>query len=169
MKGVSRIVPTLASTVLIALGGLTILLAVYFLAVRPPLLPEDLRYIATDAQAISPAMRDWLSVVFHTWGGFIAGYGVMLAGTGLFLRSRRSGWLVGGTVLSLLIAFGRFLYSNIILGSDYLWFIAALFILALAASCLLLAMALGAAAPAPNASDPLGVAVPRRRPNPPNR
>ena len=82
-------------------------------------------------------MRDWLTIVFHTWGGFIAGYGVMLTGTGLFMLSGRKGWLVSATVLGLVVVFGRFLYSNIILGSDFLWIVGALFALALAASGLL--------------------------------
>ena len=138
MKPVSRTRPDLAGGVLIALGALTMGLAMYFLAVRPPLLPEDLRYVGGNPQALSPALRDWLDIVFHTWGGFIAGYGIMLTGAGLFMLTGRNSWLVRATALSLLIVFGRFLYSNIVLSSDFLWVIAGLFALALAATSLLM-------------------------------
>ena len=121
---------------MIALAALTVGLAIYFLAVRPPLLPEDLRYIGGNPQALSPALRDWLGIVFHTWGGFIAGYGIMLTGAGLFMLTGRNSWLVRATALSLLVVFGRFLYSNIILSSDFLWVVAGLFALASAAVCL---------------------------------
>jgi hypothetical protein len=113
-------------------------IAIYFLAFRPSLLPEDLRYIGGDPQALSPELRDWLGIVFHTWGGFIAGYGIMLAGTGLFMLTGRNSWLVRATALSLLIVLGRFLYSNILLSSDFLWVIAGLFALALVAASLLI-------------------------------
>ena len=55
----SRTRPALAAGVLIALGILTTGLAIYFLAVRPPLLAEDLRPIGGNPQTLSPVLRDW--------------------------------------------------------------------------------------------------------------
>ena len=135
---VSRIRPALVGGVLIALGVLTMGLSIYFLGFRPPLLPEDVRYIGGNPQALSPALRDWLGIVFNTWGGFIAGYGTMLTGAGVFMLTGRNSWLIRATALSLLIVFGRFLYSNIVLSSDFLWVIAGLFALSLAAIYLLI-------------------------------
>ncbi len=51
--------PVLAAAVLVALGILTMGLATYFLAVRPPLLAEDLRHIGGNPQTLSPVLRDW--------------------------------------------------------------------------------------------------------------
>ena len=45
-----------------------------------------------------------------------------------------------------MIAFGRFLWSNLVLHSDFLWFIALLFLLALTAAIMLM---LAARRPAP--------------------
>lgn len=128
----------MAGGVVIGLGAITIAVAFYFVALRPPFLPEDLRYIGGNPQALSPALRDWLGIVFHTWGGFIAGYGIMLTGAGLFMLTGRNSWVVRATALSLPIVFGRFLYSNVLLSSDFLWVIAGLLALALTAACLLI-------------------------------
>jgi len=77
------------------------------------------------------AFVDWLGIVFSTWGGFIAGFGIVLLGIGASLLSRRTLWLYLGTAAGVLVAFGRFVISNILLGSDFLWFIATMFVLAL--------------------------------------
>ncbi len=59
---------------LIGLGG-------YFMFLRPPLLPEDLRYLgssATEVEMLSPHLASWLRNVFTVMGGFMAGCGVLM-------------------------------------------------------------------------------------------
>ena len=59
---------------LIGLGG-------YFMFIRSPLLPEDLRYLgssATQVEALLPNLALWLRNVFTVMGGFIAGCGVLV-------------------------------------------------------------------------------------------
>lgn len=123
------------------LGVLTLAVGVYFLVLRPALLPEDIRYTGIDPNSLTPAFIDWLGIVFSTWGGFLAGFGVTVLGVGVFMLSGRAVWLYLGAAIGVLIAFGRFLLSNIIINSDSLWLIASLFVLAIVLSILLLVAA----------------------------
>ena len=55
-------------------------LGLYFIAVRPPLLPEDARFMeatATQIQVAVPGLEAWLKQVFTVMGGFMAGTGVL--------------------------------------------------------------------------------------------
>lgn len=65
-----------------ALGVFTLGIGVYFLFLRPSLLPEDIRHTGIDAATLPVAFVDWLGIVFSTWGGFIAGFGIVLLGIG---------------------------------------------------------------------------------------
>ena len=56
---------------LIGLGG-------YFMFLRAPLLPEDLRYLGlstTQVEMLLPHLAPWLRNVFTVMGGFMAGCG----------------------------------------------------------------------------------------------
>ena len=128
----------LSGILLLALGLLTMGTAVFFLVLRPALLPEDIRHTGIDPGTLPPAFLEWLGTVFRTWGGFIAGFGVLLLGIGGFLLSGRARCLYWATAIGAVVAFGRFLFSNILLDSDFLWFISALFALAAATAISLL-------------------------------
>ncbi|KRA50423.1 hypothetical protein [Pseudoxanthomonas sp. Root630] len=128
----------LSGILLLVLGLLTMGTAVFFLVLRPALLPEDIRHTGIDPGTLPPAFLEWLGTVFRTWGGFIAGFGVLLLGIGGFLLSGRARCLYWATAIGAVVAFGRFLFSNILLDSDFLWFISALFALAAAAAISLL-------------------------------
>ena len=118
------------------LGLLTMGTGVYFMLLRPPLLPEDMRYIGLSNEA-PRALLHWISIVFRTWGGFMVGLGSCLFGIAGFFFTRRDAWLRLGVGVGLLFGFGSFLASNIQLHSDFLWFIASLFVVALFAAILL--------------------------------
>ena len=118
-------------------GVLTVERGIYFLGLRPPLLSEDILFIGVAPDVLPPPLLDWLGIVFRTWGGFIAGFGALLMGIGTFMLTGRARWLYWATALGILAAFGRFFISNIVLRSDFLWFVAALFLLAVAAAVLL--------------------------------
>ncbi|KQY80870.1 hypothetical protein [Pelomonas sp. Root1444] len=66
---------------MITLNGLWIVgLGLYFIFVRPALLPEDVRYIGLEPAAIRaqlPGLERWLGHVFIVMGGFMAGAGVL--------------------------------------------------------------------------------------------
>ena len=128
----------LSGILLLVLGLLTMGTAVFFLVLRPALLPEDIRHTGIDPGTLPPAFLEWLGTVFRTWGGFMAGFGVLLLGIGGFLLSGRARCLYWATAIGAVVAFGRFLFSNILLDSDFLWFISALFALAAATAISLL-------------------------------
>ena len=119
------------------LALLTIGVGVYMAFLRPPLLPEDLRALGVDATSLPPSLLRWLSVVFTTWGAFITAFGVLLLGIAQTLSGARTDVLRWATALGILIAFGRFPWSNILLQSDFLGFIAPLCVFALATAILL--------------------------------
>jgi hypothetical protein len=120
-----------ASAVLCSvLGLLTIGTGVYFAALRPAMLPEDQRLTSVSIASLPPAYAGWLSIVFRTWGGFMIAFGVLLLACGIYLQTRTSLWLRGGIALSVIVAFGMFLVSNLQIRSDFLWYIVSLFMLA---------------------------------------
>lgn len=97
------------------------------------MLPEDVRVTGVAPDVLPTAFLGWLTVVFRTWGGFVTGFGIMLGGFGVTLLTGHANASRWGIMMGVAIAFGRFLYSNIVIGSDFLWFIALLFGLAVAA------------------------------------
>lgn len=120
-----------ASAVLCGLLGiLTIATGLYFAVLRPAMLPEDQRLTGVALASLPAAFAGWLSIVFRTWAGFMIAFGVLLAATAGYIRTANPRWIHGGVALSVLVAFGFFLASNIQIRSDFLWYIATLFALA---------------------------------------
>ena len=67
LKPYSSIVLSLAGIILAGMG-------MYFIFIRPPLLPEDMRYMASSLQNVNdniPGLANWLQKVFYVLGGFI--------------------------------------------------------------------------------------------------
>lgn len=82
----------ISSLLLGTCGAWLILLGAYFIFLRPPLLAEDLRYIAiTEAYAGSavPALAGWLKLVFIVLGGFATSSGVALTYLSIWILPRR--------------------------------------------------------------------------------
>lgn len=128
----------LTGGLLTILGVLALGTGVYFLGIRPPLLPEDIRFTGIDAATLPQPFLDWLGIVFRTWGGFITGFAIVITGIGVATLSGDAKWLRYCTAAGVLVAFGRFAYSNVVISGDYLIFIASMFIVALTAAGLLL-------------------------------
>lgn len=117
-----------------ALGVLTLGLGLHFLFVRPAMLPEDSRFTGVAPAELPARMSDWLRIVFRTWGGFLAGFGVVLVGVAAYLFTAPRVLLCWAAALGVFVAFGRFLFSNLTIRSDYLAFVAVLFGLAVVAA-----------------------------------
>jgi len=117
----------LGAALLMSLGVLTTSTGVYFLFFRPAMLPEDIRFTGVQPQFLQPQMIEWLRIVFHSWGGFMVGFGVLIMAVAIYLFTGRPSFLRAGVVASILVAFSRFLASNVALHSDYLWFVGVLF------------------------------------------
>ena len=130
---------TKAAVVLsVALGLLTIASGIYFAVLRPPMLPEDVRRTGLSPDLLPAAFSEWLSIVFRTWGGFMVGFGVLLASNGMFLFKGNRLWLRAGLAAASVFAFGSFLVSNVEIRSDFLWYVALLFSVAVTLAIALL-------------------------------
>ena len=113
----SSIVLTVAGVALIGVG-------LYFIALRPALLPEDMRYIGLPAiqfDAVGPHFEAWLTQVFRVMGGYVLATGVLtvtLAATSFraHLWSAAIGALIGGAT-----SIGLMAVVNFVIDSDFKW------------------------------------------------
>ena len=106
---------------LIGLGG-------YFMFARPPLLPEDLRYLGSSAiqiEVLLPNLASWLRNVFTVMGGFMAGCGVLM----VFVSVRALPQYLQGTGIALgcagLLTVVTMSWTNFALDSDFKWLLLA--------------------------------------------
>ena len=127
-----------AAAVLLTFALLTMGTGIYFMALRPPLLPEDLRFTGLAPADVPARLLPWLAVVFRTWGGFVVGLGLCIAGYGAASWMNQPAWSRVSAALGVLFAFGSFLASNIQLRSEFLWFIGLLFVGAVACAVVLI-------------------------------
>lgn len=116
--------PTYAWRALMVGGVALIGVGGYFLFLRPPLLPEDGRYMGMslpDVMAAVPGLRNCLPKVFTVLGGYIASVGVLtcyVAGSGL--RTRTPGALAAAS-LSGAMSVGLMVAVNFAIHSDFRW------------------------------------------------
>ncbi len=113
-----------ATWLLAGCGTWLIALGLYFAVMRPPLLPEDPRFIGTTLAQIRagvPGLENWLSRVFIVMGGFMAGAGVLtvfVATTAIRLGLKGTSWALA---LSGALTVGLMSASNFALHSDFRW------------------------------------------------
>jgi len=109
---------------LIACGTWLVGLGFYFIVLRPPLLPEDMRFMGTTIEHVRsalPGLEGWLGKVFTIMGGFVAGTGVLMvfvARTTVPSGARGTGFVVavaGVLTVALMSA------TNFVLQSDFRW------------------------------------------------
>ena len=100
------------------------MMGAYFIFLRPPLLPEDLRYIGLSLPAIQnsiPNLLDWMQKVFWVMGGYIFTTGlitVFVAQTAFRLRTEKAFVLVLITGITSVVSMT---IINFILDSDFKW------------------------------------------------
>ena len=117
------------SATMLALGGAILIgLGVYFVFLRPPLLPEDPRYMGTslsELKAVAPGLLTWLRRVFWVMGGYMVTTGLLtvyMARTAF--RSRAKG-AVGMVAATGLASIGWMAIVNFIIDSDFKWLLLA--------------------------------------------
>ncbi len=115
-----------ASWMLLGCGLWLVALGLYFIFVRPPLLPEDTRFMGSslaDVRSAVPGLEGWLRRVFTVMGGFIAGAGVLtvfVARAAMPSGSKGASWaiaLTGVLTVALMSAI------NFDLHSDFRWLV----------------------------------------------
>jgi hypothetical protein len=115
---------TLSSIVLIMAGVTLIGVGLYFILLRPPLLPEDVRYMALPAAQLDilrPRLELWLTHVFRVMGGYVLATGVLavtLAATAFRAHQKGAaiGALIGGAA-----SIGWMAAVNFMIDSDFKW------------------------------------------------
>ena len=92
------------SASVLALGGMILMaLGLYFVFLRPPLLPEDPRYMGSSQSAIQtalPGLSLWLRRVFWVMGGYMFATGLLTAYIALTAFRARAGGAVGVVALA---------------------------------------------------------------------
>jgi hypothetical protein len=110
---------------LLAACGLVVVgIGVFFVAFRPPLLPEDRRYLAVPQEpldAVLPGLGRWLEKVFWVMGGYMVATGILTIH--LALSGVRDGsttaWVVAAAAG--VVSVGLMAVVNLMLRSDFRW------------------------------------------------
>jgi hypothetical protein len=109
---------------LIACGVWLVALGLYFIILRPPLLPEDARFMGTtpaQIQTAVPGLERWLQRVFTVMGGFMAGAGVLTVFVATVAMPRRLKGTSWAIALSGALAVVLMSVTNFALDSDFRW------------------------------------------------
>jgi hypothetical protein len=118
------------SSIILAVAGILLVgTGLYFIVLRPPLLPEDTRFMGVTAaqlDPIKPQLEAWLTYVFRVLGGYILATGVLmvtLAATSFRQHSQTAavGALIGGAT-----SIGWMAVVNFMIGSDFKWVLLAM-------------------------------------------
>ena len=126
VRAMSRRIRThVASTwAVIACGLWLTALGLYFIFIRPALLPEDLRFMnasLAQVRAGVPGLEGWLHKVFTVMGGFMAGTGVLtvfVAAAAMPSRLRGASWALAVTGLLTVALMSA---TNFALQSEFRW------------------------------------------------
>ena len=69
------------SSIILAAAGIALVgTGLYFIVLRPPLLPEDMRYMGLSAgqlDIVRPRLETWLTQVFRVMGGYVLATGTL--------------------------------------------------------------------------------------------
>ena len=115
------------SATVLALGGaILMILGLYFVFLRPPLLPEDPRFMGTSMAQVQmsvPGLLIWLRRVFWVMGGYMFATGLLtiyVALTSFRVRFRGAPVVVA---ISGLTSIGLMAAVNLLIASDFRWLI----------------------------------------------
>lgn len=117
LRPYSAMILTLCGIILVGMG-------LYFVLLRPALLPEDSRYIGlsvADLQSTAPNLADWLRRVFTVMGAFMLTTGLLvvyIARTSFRVKAKGVGAIVAVTGLT---SIGWMVIVNFLINSDFKW------------------------------------------------
>lgn len=115
---------TVSSVLLLTFGASLVVVGAYFWFVRPPLLPEDLRFLAAspaEIDASAPKLKVWLAYVFRVLGGYIASCGILtIALAKTSYREHRTPAAVAAAVAGA-ASIGLMTAVNFSINSDFRW------------------------------------------------
>lgn len=117
--------PWTPSSIVLIVAGISLMgVGLYFIFLRPPLLPEDIRYMALPVgqlDILRPRLELWLTHVFRVMGGYVLATGVLavtLAVTSFrgHQNDAAIGALIGGAA-----SIGWMAAVNFMIDSDFKW------------------------------------------------
>ena len=113
------------SASILALGGfLLVSMGIYFVFVRPSLLPEDLLYMKTTLSVIqysTPNLSAWLQKIFWVMGSYIFTTGILTIFIALTSFRTRTRGAYNIIVISGFCSIGFMTFLNFIIESDFKW------------------------------------------------
>lgn len=118
-----------SSTVLALCGFILMGMGVYFVFLRPPFLPEDLRFLSASLSTVQksmPLLLIWLRRVFWVLGGFIFTCGLLTLSLALTSLRQRARGTWGIILLAGLTSVGGMTVVNFLIDSDFKWMLLAL-------------------------------------------
>jgi hypothetical protein len=113
------------SSIVLALSGLAVVgIGLFFILLRPPLLPEDTRYIGItleQLQTTQPRLASWLTHVFRVLGGYVLATGVLTVALALtsFRQHQKAAGV--GAFLAGAVSIGWMAVVNFLINSDFKW------------------------------------------------
>jgi hypothetical protein len=117
--------PWYPSVLLLAVAAIMLMgTGLYFLFLRPALLPEDIRYMglsATQLEGIREPLAAWLTQVFRVMGGYVLATGVLAITLALtsYREHHTGAWL--GALVGGLTSIGLMTAVNFTIRSDFKW------------------------------------------------
>jgi hypothetical protein len=99
-------------------------IGLYFIFLRPSLLPEDVRYMhlsAAELETIGPRLAMWLAQVFRVLGGYALASGVLLIALAATAFRARHAVAVAGALVGGASSIGLMSVVNFTIGSDFKW------------------------------------------------
>ncbi|MDW5317636.1 hypothetical protein [Rhizobium sp. PL01] len=121
----SALLLTMTAIIVVGIG-------IYFVLFRPPMLPEDVRYMQlteADLLAVGPSLRDWLGFVFAVLGGFAMATGILMITLAAEAFRSREPIAVFGAILGGAASIGTMTVVNFAINSDFKWALLGLFAL----------------------------------------
>ena len=99
-------------------------IGLYFIFLRPSLLPEDVRYMrlsTAELENIGPRLAMWLTHVFRVLGGYALATGILLFALAVTAFRTRHPVAVAGALLGGASSIGLMSVVNFMIGSDCRW------------------------------------------------
>ena len=113
------------SASILAFGGfLLAAMGIYFVLLRPALLPEDLRYMKTTLPVIhysAPGLSDWLQKVFWVMGCYMFTTGLLTIFISLTSFRNRVCGAFAIVAITGISSIGSMTVVNFMIGSDFKW------------------------------------------------
>lgn len=119
---------TISTMILAACGIWLVGLGIYFVVLRPGLLPEDPRFIGTGLTEIRtaiPGLERWLRHVFTVMGGFMIASGVLTIWLTLVAEGTRHQATTVILATAGLLTVGTMSVTNFLIDSDFKWLLLA--------------------------------------------